>query len=201
MYVSASTFELQRCLTWLIRNRLQGWEAGNGGGTHEEGPLHQACPQHPGAGFSPGQRLEGLGPIGAHTLGGKAALLLRCLVPLLPGPHPHKRAAPPLTRSCTPAFIPKSADVDLPWRRSDSLGRDTAAPLLSPDISLVGPHGNPVSAASPAPSGIQTSWSVTFGTQSNLLLFLRLCPSLFGVIFSSFFSQRVTALSKPVHSF
>lgn len=170
----------QRFLTAMLPDMADskpsphGWEAGNGGGTHKEGPLHQACPQHPGAGFSPGQRVEGLGPTDAHTLGGKASLLLRCLVSLLPGPHPHKRAAPSLTRSCIPAFIPKSADMDLPWRRSDSLGRDTAAPLLSPDISLVGPHGNPVSAASPAPSGIQTSWSVTFGTQSSLFLFLRL---------------------------
>lgn len=90
----------------------------------------------------PGQRVEGLGPSDTHTLKGNAPLPLCRLVCLLPGPHPHNRAARSHAHSRILASIPKSADVDLPWRRSDSVAQDTAALLLSPDSRRGGPRGN-----------------------------------------------------------
>lgn len=91
----------------------------------------------------PGQRVEGLGPSDTQTLKGNAPLPLCHLLCLLPGPHPHNRAAQSHAHSRIPASIPKSADVDLPWRRSDSVAQDTVAHLLSPDSSRGGPRGNP----------------------------------------------------------
>ena len=90
----------------------------------------------------PGQRVEGLGPSDTQTLKGNAPLPLCRLVYLLPGPHPHNRAAQSHAHSCIPASIPKSADMDLPRRRSDSVAQDTAAHLLSPDSSRGGLCGN-----------------------------------------------------------
>ena len=127
---------------WLIRSRPPSagrWGTGEG---HTKKDVYiRPIPNIRGLGSPLVRGSKASGPLMLTHSGGKASLLLRCLVSLLPGPHPHKRAAQSLTRSCTPASIPKSADVDLARRRSDSLGRDTAAPLLPPGTSLVGPRG------------------------------------------------------------